>query len=302
LSWKSSPNNKKNSTNDTSTSKRGGSLTIVGSGIQAVRQFTLESRQAVEQADKVLFVIPDLISEIWIKKINSNSESLGYCYTEGKPRLDIYREMTERTLKYVREGLNVCVVYYGHPGVFVTPSHESIKQARAEGFDARMLPGVSAEDCLFADLGVDPSTHGCQSFEATDFLLHKRKFDSSSHLILWQIGVIGTFVYNAAQDNKAGLTALVDFLEKYYSSDHEVFVYQASEYSICKPLIQRLLLSKLSDKAYVDDLSTLYIPPKMSEPIDYKMAEKLGLSQQLNPVGFQFSIKRLFRIRSDKNT
>ena len=57
LYWKSSPDN--------SSSKRGGSLTNVGRGIQAVRQFTLESRQAVEQADKVLFLIPeDLISEI----------------------------------------------------------------------------------------------------------------------------------------------------------------------------------------------------------------------------------------------
>jgi uncharacterized protein YabN with tetrapyrrole methylase and pyrophosphatase domain len=184
--------------------------------------------------------------------------------------------MTELTLKYVREGLNVCVIYYGHPGVFVTPSHESIKQARAEGFDARMLPGVSAEDCLFADLGIDPSTHGCQSFEATDFLLHKRKFDTSSHLILWQIGLIGDFTCNPTH-NKASLAVLVDSLKKYYGSNHEVFVYQASEYAICKPLIQRLPLSKLSDKAYVDDFSTLYIPPKMSAPIDYKMAYRLGL-------------------------
>jgi hypothetical protein len=104
--------------------------------------------------------------------------------------------MSELTLKYLREGLNVCVVYYGHPGVFVMPSHDSIRQARAAGFEAIMLPGISAEDCLFADLGIDPGRIGCQSFEATDFLVNRRKFDTSSHLILWQIGVIGDLSYD----------------------------------------------------------------------------------------------------------
>ena len=69
-------------------------------------------------------------------------------------------------------------------------------QARAEGFNARMLPGISAEDCLFANLGADPGTHGCQSFEATSFLLRKPKFDTLTHLILWQIlfGIQGIFI------------------------------------------------------------------------------------------------------------
>jgi hypothetical protein len=37
---------------DNAKSTKKGSLIIVGSGIQAIRQFTLESRQAVEQADR----------------------------------------------------------------------------------------------------------------------------------------------------------------------------------------------------------------------------------------------------------
>jgi hypothetical protein len=41
-------------------------------------------------------------------------------------------------------------------------------RSSTDGFDAVMLPGISAEDCLFADLGIDPGMIGCQSFEATD--------------------------------------------------------------------------------------------------------------------------------------
>lgn len=65
-----------------SINKGRGALTIVGSGIQAVRQFTVESQQAIKQADKVLFVIPDPITEMWIKKLSPNSESLANFYVE----------------------------------------------------------------------------------------------------------------------------------------------------------------------------------------------------------------------------
>jgi hypothetical protein len=95
--------------------------------------------------------------------------------------------------------LEVCVVFYGHPGVFVQPAHEAIRVARLEGFTARMLPGISAEDCLFADIEVDPGVYACQSFEATDFLVRKRKFDPRSPLVLWQIGSIGDLYYHSGK-------------------------------------------------------------------------------------------------------
>ena len=85
----------------------------------------------------------------------------------------------------------MCAVFYGHPGVFVNPSHRAVAQARAEGFRAAMLPGVSAEDCLFADLGLDPGAHGCQSYEATDFVIRRRSCYPSALLILWQVGALG---------------------------------------------------------------------------------------------------------------
>lgn len=46
--------------------------------------------------------------------------------------------------------------------------------AQNEGLSAVMLPGVSAEDCFFANLLVDPSHPDCQILEATDLLLRER--------------------------------------------------------------------------------------------------------------------------------
>ena len=51
-------------------------------------------------------------------------------------------------LSHVRKEENVVGVFYGHPGVFVSPSHRTLALARDEGYIANMLPGISAEDCL----------------------------------------------------------------------------------------------------------------------------------------------------------
>lgn len=94
-------------------------------------------------------------------------------------------------LKDVRLGMSVVGVFYGHPTVFVYPTRRVIAIAREEGYQAKMLPGISAEDCMFADLNMDPSDPGCVTYEATDFLARDRVLDTCSHLILWQVGCVG---------------------------------------------------------------------------------------------------------------
>src|SRR5207244_764896 len=142
-------------------------------------------------------------------------------YAEGKDRRRTYNEMVARILAPVRRGLNVCAAFYGHPGVFVNPGHRSIRIALKEGHRAQMLPGISAEDCLIADLGVNPSG-GWQSYEATDFLIRRRRFDTSAALLLWQIAAIGVSSYSENQGNwnPKGVQLLADVLLKSYPPGH----------------------------------------------------------------------------------
>lgn len=254
-----------------------GSLTIVGTGIQAGGQVTVEAQAHMEQADKLLFLVADPATHYWIRKLNPTAETLETFYGEGKNRLVTYEEMIERILSCVREGGRVCVAFYGHPGVFVYPSHESIKRARAEGYAARMLPGISAEDCLFADLGIDPGVSGCQSFEATDFLIHDRTWDPYVSLILWQIAVIGEMGYRTDRlANRLGLEVLVDVLGTPYGLDHDVVVYEASQYAVVEPVMNRVALADLPD-ARVSGISTLYVPPKAGSRLSQDMVRRLGI-------------------------
>lgn len=202
--------------------------------------------------------MPDPISAQGIEQLNPNALSLEDCYVVSEHRRRAYARMVERILTPVRAGRRVCAAFYGHPGVFVLPSHEAIAQARNEGYDARMLPGISAEDCLFADLGVDPSTTGCQSYEATRFLERRPTLEPSAALVLWQIGVVGS-ANHSEEPQAPALDALVAALHAHYPDDHEVVVYEASPYPGMAPLLRAVPLARLAEA--VTPASTLYVPP-----------------------------------------
>jgi uncharacterized protein YabN with tetrapyrrole methylase and pyrophosphatase domain len=210
----------------------------------------------------------------WIERLNPSAQSLYPFYAPGKPRRETYNEMVQEIMAWVRRGLDVCVVLYGHPGVFVTPSHEAIRQARQEGFEATMLPGVSAEDCMFADLGVDPGD-GCQTYEATEFLLYPRMIDYRSALILWQVAGVGERG-GAVAPSLEGLGVLAERLEEDYGPDHEVILYEASPYPVAGPTIERVRLRDLPS-ATPSPMATLYVPPRAEAQPDLEMFDRLGV-------------------------
>jgi uncharacterized protein YabN with tetrapyrrole methylase and pyrophosphatase domain len=259
-----------------------GSLTIVGTGIRLIGHCTIEARTYLEQADKVLYLVADPVTTRWIESLNPTAESLHSFYEQGKDRRASYFAMVERILSEVRRGLKVCAAFYGHPGVFVNPSHEAIRQARVEGFDARMLPGISAEDCLFADLGLDPASCGCQSFEATDFLVYKRQFDTRSALILWQIGIIGDLTYNRSPNTARGLQVLTERLLQFYDPKHNTIIYQASMYPICDSVLESVPLERLPETP-ATQMSTLYVPPKSLSIPDPQVLQQLGIELPSKP-------------------
>lgn len=185
--------------------------------------------------------------------------------------------MVERVVAEVDLGKSVAFALYGHPGIFAFPPHEAIVRCRLKGHEAIMLPGISAEDSLFADLGVDPGAVGCTSFEATDFLIRRRPVDPSCGLILWQVGLIGKIGF-PVEVNRKGLRLLQKTLNKYYNIDHSLILYEASPLPLCEPVKLRIELSEL-DTAPVSPVSTLYIPPGEVIPPDLSLAQELGIPE-----------------------
>jgi precorrin-6B methylase 1 len=257
----------------------GGSLIVVGTGIRTVGQLTLEAIAWMREADVVLYLIADPVAEEAIRLLNpAGAMSLRGYYGEGLRRSESYEAMVQHITGCVRAGMTTCVAFYGHPGVFAYPSHESIRRLRAEGYPARMLPAVSAEDCLFADLGVDPAVNGCQSLEASDFLLHQRLIDTTSQLILWQVGVVGDWTYRRAGYDLSALPLLVERLCALYGAFHEGFIYEAAVLPGLAPNITRVAMGSISADI-LTAASTLYVPPVHGTVLNRPVAEALGIGR-----------------------
>ena len=252
--------------------KRAGSLVCVGVGITLGSHLTPLARSHIEQADVVFVAASDGIVEKWIESMNADVRSLQPLYAEGKPRMKTYREMVNAILAEVRAGKKVCAAFYGHPGVFAWAPHRAIALARKEGYFAHMEPGISAEDCLYADLGIDPGTVGCQHYEASQLLYFKRRIDPGAYLILWQAGLIAS--RSVEESSEAHLQILADRLAQDYPPRHRIIVYRAATLPIHAPRVERMTLRKLAT-ARIEPPDTLVIPPVCKLVPDTKAMRKL---------------------------
>ena len=256
-----------------------GSLAVVGTGIQAPGQMTLEAKDYIAKADKVFYLVPDPFASRYVIELNPTAEDLYHLYVPGQPRIITYTNMVDTILAEVRKGKRICAAFYGHPGVFAYPSHQSVYIARKEGYHAVMLSGISAEDCIVSDLGLDPSI-GCHSYEATSFLVRPVPIIPACMLILWQIGVIGDLRYTPKQTEALpAMAVLTERLLQFYKEEDEVIVYEASFSPAWPPRIDVMPLKNLPSAA-VNGISTLVIPPVESMPIDHAMVDRLGIDRE----------------------
>jgi hypothetical protein len=144
------------------------------------------------------------------------------------------------------------------------------------GYNAYMLPAISSLDCLFADVGFDPSRHSCQIVEATDLLVRNRIPDVTASVILFQIGCVGDLGYNSRGYDRRNVPLLAEYLSSFYGHDFEAILYEAAQYPVCKPKVRRVKLGELAESKPTG-ISTLYIPPATLRSRDDAMIERLGL-------------------------
>lgn len=237
-----------------------GRLACVGLGMTLGSHLTPLARSHIQQADVVFAAVSNYIVELWLGRMHADVRSLQPYYGKDKSRRVTYQEWVDLMLTEVRAGKKVCGVFYGHPGVFAWSPHEAIRQARAEGFQAHMEPGISAEDCLYADLGIDPGRYGCQHFEASQLLFYQRRIDPAGYLVLWQVGLVGDFSLKRSATGPAYRQVLVDLLAVDYPPDHPVIVYRGATLPIEQPHIRHLTLRELPGIELTAE-ETVILPP-----------------------------------------
>lgn len=266
------------------TSRREGELVVLGSGLSRV-DITADTEQEILSADYVFYCLYDKLSQAWIHSLRPDAFDLYILYDDNVDRYITYVQMAEVLLHFVRRGKKVVAIYYGHPGLFATPAHRAIKIAHKEGFKARMRPGISALDYLIAEVGFDPAVPGMLNYEASDFLLRKRRLDPSLHLVLWQVGLVGDFDFKKSGFRNVGFRLLVESLETCYGPDWFIVHYIASSFPGIPSTNEIMFIKDLRDDGVRDrigPLSTFYLPPKDGVANDNATAELFGLSVDSN--------------------
>lgn len=259
---------------DSQTNQPKPALIIAGTGIQGLSQITKEAETFLATSDAVYYLSNNPLVTQYILEKRPDAKTLYSYYEVGLNRRITYERMAAALVSSVEEGLNTLGLFYGHPGVFVNPSHHAIRKVRELGFSAYMLPAVSAEDCLYADLLIDPGSMGCQSYEATDFLLYNRIIDITAPLILWQVGVLGHKDYQLNFEQKY-VSILQERLISIYGKQHVVTSYVAAAFWHLRPEIKSFQIESLC-KADLSPVSTLYIPPCKKPALDKVMAQRLN--------------------------
>lgn len=252
-----------------------GSLIVVGTGIKLVAHASAEAEQQMRRADLLLHLASDPASRRWVSALNPRHRSLHGHLTPGRVRTAAYRCMVEDVLAEVKAGKRVCFALYGHPGLCASPGHAAVREARALGFDATLLPAISAADCLFADLEIDPAL-GCSFHEATDFLIYRRRADPSCALVLWQVGAIGHRLTGEPPAAAAGMRLLARRLSRSFGARHDAVLYEAAQFPLCHPVLEQTTLARLPE-ASVSPYTTLFVPPARTAVCDARLRRTLGM-------------------------
>lgn len=264
-------------------SRAQGSLACVGLGMMLGAHLGPRARSHIEQADVVFVAVSDPIVELWVQQMHADVRSLQPFYQAGRSRHDTYRAMVEAMLAEVRAGRHVCGAFYGHPGVFALVPHRAIAQAREEGYAAHMEPGISAEDCLYSDLGIDPGSHGCQHYEASQFMFYRRVIDPSAYLVLWQIGVAGDRSTGRTTTSPGHRQLLLERLLEDYPPGHPTLLYEAATLPIAQPRIEEIPLQGIVG-AELKTQTTWVIPPARPLLRDEAMLDRIAALDRGLPI------------------
>ncbi len=243
---------------------RRGRLVIAGTGITAVSQMTAETIGYIKRADIVFYHATNGVTATQIRELNANAVDLYEFYGEGKNRRTTYVQMAELMLRKVRLGLTVVGVFHGHPGYFVSPARRALAIASREGHETTLLAGVSAPDCMFSDLRVDPGVFGCQILMASRVFQQDAIVAVSGHVVFLQVSAVGDKGFSFSGYKSATIEPFIEKLIELYGENQESVYYMAAIFPGFEPTINVRKLCDYRDFATRQDIGPgmLYLPPK----------------------------------------
>jgi uncharacterized protein YabN with tetrapyrrole methylase and pyrophosphatase domain len=250
---------------------------IVGTGIRGADQMTREAEAAIRHSTEVFYVGPKNGVEKYLQELCPKFTDLLPLYQEGVGRLHTYDQMSIAVLDSALEHAPVSFAAYGHPLIYVYPSYQIMTAAPWLSLRVKVLPGISALDCVLVDLGLDPSVSGLQMYEATELLVRRRPLQNDVPCLVWQVGSTEVAYYTEQETTAQQLKRLQSYLLTFYPPDHEATAVFSSPWPEVPSVFHKFPLSEmLTSHALLHQGVTLFIPPvETREIVDIELSQNL---------------------------
>jgi uncharacterized protein YabN with tetrapyrrole methylase and pyrophosphatase domain len=169
-------------------------LYVVGSGIKTLSNFTKEFETCATQSDIVFYLNNDPVTKEWYQKYAKKSYDLDAIYQKDSQthRSNIYHAIADHIISEFKHYDNICFALYGHPFFCAQPALHAIEKIAKDREDITIhsFPAVSALDCLWTDLKVNPAENGMQLYEASCMIYRKIPLLTQVDLVILQVGLI----------------------------------------------------------------------------------------------------------------
>lgn len=262
-------------------------LYIVGLGVANVDHVTREAESAIRQSREVLYLDTGVATQRFLEQRCARVTSLyEESYREEDLRLNAYRHMAARVIDAALDHAPVTLAIHGHPVVAVYAPFLILDMAELLGLTVRILPGISAMDCVFAELKIDPCVHGLQMYEATDLLLRGRPLQADVPALIWQIGNLETRLHTSRVSKPERFDRFVNYLLRFYPVGHNVVAIYVAPHPLMPSTIRQFPLGKLREHAeHLHAGFTLYIPAVAERAIeDIDLLRKIDSPEHLRDI------------------
>ena len=263
---------------------------IVGLGVLNVDHITCETEVVIRRSKEVLYVDTGVATRTYLESLCPQVTSLfETSYAEDGPRLSAYHHMAARVLDAAMDHPPVTFAMHGHPIVGAYAPFLIRDMAGLLGLEARVLPGISAMDCLFAELMVDPCVGGMQMYEATDLLLRRRPLHADVPALIWQIGCVETRLHTTRVSKPQRFERLRSHLLRFYPPEHRVTAAYSTPHPLMPSTVHRFELQDICQYAHVFHAGfTLFIPATHERPVeDHELRRQMDSVEHLARITHQ---------------
>jgi len=259
---------------------------VIGLGLNTPLQVTQEAEQTLALCKHVYFLHTEPYwTKRYLARFCSDVTDLQSCYEDGEDRINAYDLMVSAVLDGAKSSPPVALALYGSPAVFVNPTQQIRCLAERDGLKVKVLPGISAMECMLVDLGVDPSD-GMLVYEANDMLAYRKPLLPGAHCFVWQIGGVESELFSKASSAGHRFRRIKEYLLKFYPPDHLVAIVSCATMPTVATTIDRIRIADLeSESLALHQGTTLYIPPLPEQYTpDLEYIERLSSPEHLTSI------------------